>query len=133
MRESLVPSSQFPVRLRAWFRELRTFVSGLADNRIDRPRARLADTTDEGMTEMLARAVVVRAGSRWERAAVRATIGVHATRLRDAGATGEEGLARFKGLLDRALPPVSVRTPEQSRGAKDMVRWWVEAYYEPDV
>jgi hypothetical protein len=133
MREFPVPGSQFPVGLRAWFRELRTLVSGLADNRMDRPRARLADTTDDGMTEMLVRAIVVRAGSRWERAAVRATIGVHATRLRDAGATGEEGLARFKALLDRALPPASVRTPEQSRSAKDMVRWWVEAYYEPDV
>jgi hypothetical protein len=84
------------------------------------------------MTEML-EGMIVRAGTRWERAAVRATIGLHATRLRNEGASGEQGLMRFKGILQRAMPPISVRTAEQSRTAKEMVRWWVEAYYEPDV
>jgi hypothetical protein len=85
------------------------------------------------MTEMLARAIMLPPASRWERASVRATIGLHATRLRAAGATGEEGLTHFKEILHRALPPASVRTADQSRVAKGMVRWWVEAYYEPDT
>jgi hypothetical protein len=36
-------------------------------------------------------------------------------------------------MLHRALPPTSARTAEHSRVAKELVRWWVEAYYEPDV
>lgn len=85
------------------------------------------------MTEMLARAIVVGARSRWERAAVRATIGLHATRLRGCGASGEQGLMHFKDILQRAMPPIPMRTAEHSRTAKEMVRWWVEAYYEPDA
>lgn len=92
----------------------------------------MADTSDNGMLEMLARAVI-HTGTRWERAAVRATIGLHATRLRDDGASGEQGLMHFKKILQRAMPPVSVRSAEQSRVAKEMVRWWVEAYYERDA
>ena len=134
MREFPVPSSQFPVQLRAWFRELLSLISGMTGERAnDRPHSRLADTTDDGMTEMLARAIVVRTGTRWERAAVRATIGLHATRLRDDGASGEQGLMHFKKILQRAMPPVSVRTAEHSRVANDMIRWWVEAFYERDA
>jgi hypothetical protein len=40
---------------------------------------------------------------------------------------------QFKKILQRAMPPLSVRTAEQSRVAKDMVRWSVEAYYERDA
>src|SRR5687768_2545421 len=99
MREFPLPGSQFPVELRAWFRELRNLVSGAVGACIgDRPRSRLADATDDAMTEMLARAIVVGARSRWERAAVRATIGLHATRLRGCGASGEQGLMHFKDI-----------------------------------
>jgi hypothetical protein len=133
MREFPVPSSQFPVELRAWFRELLNLVFRMTGDRADHSRrSRLADTTDDGMIEMLARAIV-RTGTRWERAAVRATIGLHATRLRDDGASGEQGLMQFKEILQHAMPPISVRNAEQSRVAKDMVRWWVEAYYERDA
>jgi hypothetical protein len=85
------------------------------------------------MTELLARAIILPPASRWERAAIRATIGLHATRSRDAGASGEQGLERFKEILDRAMPSTSLRSSEQSRTAKDMVRWWIDAYYEPDA
>jgi hypothetical protein len=133
MRELLVPSSSFLVGLRAWYRELRNLLSTGAEvhagNGLD---ARRADTTDDGMTEMLARAIALPPTSRWERAAVRATIGLHATRQRSVGASGEQGLVLFKDILHRAMPPISVRTAEQSFVAKEMVRWWVEAYYEPD-
>jgi hypothetical protein len=120
------------VGLRAWYSGLRTLLDDALSLEEVRYRGDLpvADTSDDGMTEMLARAIVLPPASRWERAAVRATIGLHATRARDAGATGEQGLVCFKQVLHRALPPSHVRTPEQSRAAKDMVRWWVEAYYE---
>jgi hypothetical protein len=118
----------------AWCRELRDILSPASHGSTsDRDHSRLADTSDDGMIETLARAVILPSASRWERAAIRATIGLHATRSRDAGSSSEQGLERFKELLERALPPVSVRSTEQSRTAKDMVRWWVEAYYEPDV
>jgi hypothetical protein len=120
--------------LRAWCRELtKLWAAASTEHATHRARLRLADTSDDGMIEMLARAIVLQPGARWERAAVRATVGIHATRHRDARETGEQGLVRFKLLLERALPPASVRTPEQSRVAKEMVRWWVEAYYEVDA
>ena len=89
--------------------------------------------TDDGMTDLLARAITVGAGSRWERATVRATIGLHATRVRDDGVSGEQGLMHFKRILHRAMPPTPVQTADQARVAKEMVRWWVEAYYERDT
>jgi hypothetical protein len=120
--------------LRAWYRELRkVWAAASTEHETHRARLRLVDTSDDGMIEMLARTIVLQPGARWERAAVRATVGIHATRHRDARETGEQGLARFKLLLERALPPASVRTAEQSRVAKEMVRWWVEAYYEVDA
>jgi hypothetical protein len=109
-------------------------MSGVADIRSGRrPRSRLVDTSDDAMVEMLARAMGLSPKSRWERAAIRATIGLHATRLRNAGASGEQGLTHFKDILQRAIPSSEVRTAEQSRVAREMVRWWVEAYYESDV
>jgi hypothetical protein len=120
--------------LRAWCRELRNlWASASTPHVADGGKLRLADTTDDGMIEMLTGAIALQPRSRWERAAVRATIGLHATRLRAAGATGEQGLARFKEILHRALPAASARTADQSRTAKDMVRWWVEAYYDGEV
>lgn len=120
--------------LRAWYRELRNLLSTGAEVHADDPlHARRANTTDDGLTELLAQAIVLPPASRWERAAVRATIGRHAMRQRNFGASGEQGLVRFKDILQSAMPPTSVRSAEQSRLAKEMVRWWVEAYYEPDL
>jgi hypothetical protein len=133
MREFPVPGSQFPV-LQKWLCDLRDFVSSMIGNHTNRrPPHQLADTTDEGMVGTLSGAIAVRPGSRWDRAAVRATIGLHATRLRDAGVSGEQGLARFKELMHRAAPLDPVRADEQARSRREMVRWWIEAYYEPDV
>ena len=114
-----------------WLRDLRDFLSSVTTTPTRRPRP--ADTTDEGMVRTLARGIAAPSDSRWDRAALRATIGLHATRLRDAGVSGEQGLARFKELLYRAAPLDSVHADRQTRTLREMVRWWVEAYYEPDA
>jgi hypothetical protein len=133
MPELPLPSSQLPV-LHEWLRDLRDFLASVTSDPIDRRRRRrLADTTDEGMMETLASAILRPPASRWDRAAVRATIGLHAIRMRRAGVSGEQGLARFKELLHRATPLDSVRADAQIRVRREMIRWWVEAYYEPDV
>ncbi len=116
-----------------WLRDLRDFLSRVTADHSGRRRWRLADTSDEGMIEILVRAVRQPPASRWERGAVRATIGRHAIRMRLAGVTSEQGLARFKDLLHRAGPPASGLADDCARRAREMVRWWVEAYYEPDV
>lgn len=123
------PSSQFPA-LYEWLRDLRDFLASVTGDHAERTHRRwLADTTDEGMTELLAGALTRPPASRWERAAIRATIGLHATRLREAGVSGEQGLARFKDLLHRAAPPDPARADQQPRAQREMVQWWVEAYY----
>jgi hypothetical protein len=116
--------------LQEWLRDLRDFLASVTESREDHGgRPRLADTTDEGMAKLLARAMTWPPTSRWERAALRATIGLHATRLRDAGVSGEQGLARFKTLLYATAPLDPARADEQARAQREMVRWWVEAYY----
>lgn len=126
------PAGGFPVGpLQEWLRDVRDFVASVTGRAVDPADSRrLADTSDEGMADLLSRALARPPTSRWERAAVRATIGLHATRLRDAGVSGEQGLARFKKLLYGAPPIASARPDAQARAQREMVRWWVEAYYD---
>jgi hypothetical protein len=93
-----------------WFTELTArcrqlfcwFTASPAQSAPDRRGLYLVDTTDSGMLQMLSCAVLMhRSLSRWERTALRATIGMHATRVRRAGMSGEQGLTRFKEILQR--------------------------------